>query len=1310
MRPQVLIVDDSLTVRMDLQEKFESIGFAATTCATLSTARKALKERPYALVILDVLMPDGSGIDLLQEIKSSPGTAALPVILLSTEAEVRDRVRGLRTGADEYVGKPYDTGHVLARARQLVGDVKTEVETSGSKLLLIDDSPTFRNEFKLVLEKAGYTVVAAETGEEGLRAAVTNRPDAVIVNGVLPGPLDGSAVIRRLKDDVTLRDIPCLLLTAEESTGDELRKLEAGADAYVRKATDVDVILARIVALVRSLSPRAGETGVTGLLGPKKILAVDDSSTYLHELAEELHKEGYDIIAARSGKEAIELLEVQPVDCILLDLVMPGLSGQETCHIIKNTPAWRNIPLLILTAVQDSKAMVEGINAGADDYVPKSSDFEVLKARVRAQLRRKQFEAEYRAIRERLLAKEVEVARARASQEIAQARAAFEPLLRNEAWLNNAVRMARLGAWDWNVLDNTQTWSDQQFRNFGLEPGSVAPTHELFLRAVHDLDRGRVEATIRKALAGENSYSFESRIVRPGGEARHLVWQGEIHRNEAGQAVRVTGTSTDVTEQKIMEEQPRKAAKYARNLIEASLDPLVTISRDGLITDVNHATENATGLSRERLIGSDFADYFTEPDRARRGYEQAFSEGLVRDYPLAIRSANGVVTEVLYNASVFRNEAGEVEGVFAAARDITERTRAEQAARRLAAIVESSDDAIISKTLDGTVLTWNQGAERLYGYTAAEMVGRSVMAVVPTEYHAEFCGLLQRIARGERIEHHETVRQCKDGRRVEVSATLSPTKNARGEVTGASTIVRDISASKAAEKAVRRANAYNRSLIEASLDPLVTIGPDGKITDVNAGTEAATGRSREELIGTDFSDYFTDPAQARAGYEQVFREGLVRDYPLELRHSTGTTMSVLYNASVYRDESGKVIGVFAAARDITARKAAEKAVRRANAYNRSLIEASLDPLVTIGPDGKITDVNAGTEAATGRSREELIGTDFSEYFTDPAQAQAGYEQVFREGLVRDYPLELRHSTGTTMSVLYNASVYRDESGKVIGVFAAARDITARKRAEDEVRKLNEGLELRVEQRTAELQAANKELEAFTYSVSHDLRAPLRHLSGFAKLLLEENGGALSPTSRHYVDEIRDAARRMGELVDDLLELSRMNRQALHPQPVALNSIVDAVRHELAPEIGQRAIEWKISGLPEAVGDPVLLRQIFANLLGNAVKFTRPRDPAVIEVGGQRVGGEAVFFVRDNGVGFDMRYVDKLFGIFQRLHRTEDFEGTGVGLAIVQRIIHRHGGRIWAEAEPDRGATFYFTLGCAESQASSEELYEVAIAN
>ncbi len=276
--------------------------------------------------------------------------------------------------------------------------------------------------------------------------------------------------------------------------------------------------------------------------------------------------------------------------------------------------------------------------------------------------------------------------------------------------------------------------------------------------------------------------------------------------------------------------------------------------------------------------------------------------------------------------------------------------------------------------------------------------------------------------------------------------SLQPVKDEHGKTQGLVLSLSNVTGRKQAQDGLRVANAYNRSLIEASLDPLVTITPEGKVGDVNAATEAVTGYSRAELIGTDFHSYFTDPDKARAGYRQVFEKGSVRDYELEIRHKNGAVTPVLYNASIYRDESGQVRGVIAAARDITERKRAEDALRIAGAYNRSLIEASLDPLVTIGPDGKITDVNAATEAATGCPREELIGTDFSDYFTDPARARAGYEKVFREGLVRDYGLELRHRDGHTTSVLYNASVYRDESGQVIGVFAAARDITERKRA------------------------------------------------------------------------------------------------------------------------------------------------------------------------------------------------------------------------------------------------------------------------
>jgi signal transduction histidine kinase len=250
---------------------------------------------------------------------------------------------------------------------------------------------------------------------------------------------------------------------------------------------------------------------------------------------------------------------------------------------------------------------------------------------------------------------------------------------------------------------------------------------------------------------------------------------------------------------------------------------------------------------------------------------------------------------------------------------------------------------------------------------------------------------------------------------------------------------------------------------------------------------------------------------------------------------------------------------------------------------------------------------------------------------------------------------------------------------------------ARERAEQQIRRFNEELEQHVRVRTAELEAANKELEAFSYSVSHDLRAPLRHIDGFSRILQESCGAELSEENHRYLDRICDAAQHMGRLIDDLLKLSRVGRGVLALQTVALRPIVDRLIADFASEMEGRQIEWRIGDLPSALCDTGLIRQVFANLIGNAIKYSRKRPVATIEIGHIASQGASTFFVRDNGAGFDMCNAEKLFGAFQRFHDERQFEGTGIGLAIVKRIIQRHGGRVWAEAEPDKGATFYFTL-------------------
>ena len=412
---------------------------------------------------------------------------------------------------------------------------------------------------------------------------------------------------------------------------------------------------------------------------------------------------------------------------------------------------------------------------------------------------------------------------------------------------------------------------------------------------------------------------------------------------------------------------------------------------------------------------------------------------------------------------------------------------------------------------------------------------------------------------------------------------------------------------------------------------------------------------------------------------------------LRYKHKDGSQLWIDESLQLLRNSDGEPSQWISTIFDISKQKKLEAERRELGLYTRSLIEANPDTMINIKQDGTIQDVNEAMIMATGIDRNQLVGQDFSGYFSDPEKARKGYQQVFADGFVKDYELEMLHRSGSSLAVLFNARIFRNESGEVAGIIAVARDISERKRLEQELNNLNASLEQRVTERTAELKAANQELEAFSYSVSHDLRAPLRAVDGFSRKVMLGYGDKLDQEGLRLLGVVRQNAVRMGKLIDDLLAFSRLGRREMHLVPVSMQELAESSASELIELEPKREISFSCDAIPDCLGDPAMLKEVWMNLISNAIKFTRQSNPSEIHVGSRIEEAAAIYWIQDNGAGFDMAYADKLFGVFQRLHSQEEFEGSGVGLALSQRIIHRHHGRIWGESQIGQGATFSFTL-------------------
>jgi PAS domain S-box-containing protein len=677
-----------------------------------------------------------------------------------------------------------------------------------------------------------------------------------------------------------------------------------------------------------------------------------------------------------------------------------------------------------------------------------------------------------------------------------------------------------------------------------------------------------------------------------------------------------------------------KEQHYFRNLIELSLDSMVMISSEGLIIDMNKVLPKITGYSRDQLLNTNFSSYFTDQLTAKEMYHHVLIKGFLYDYPLTLKNKKGVLTDVLCNASVYKDYDSSILGVIAVVRQASEKK----------------------------LYTELQAANQKLTFQNEEKKKRAAELVIANK---------ELLLQNEKKEK----RAADLGIANEELETLSFSETSAAQ--------------------------YSRSLIEASLDPLVTISAEGKILDVNEASITVTGVKREKLIGTNFSHYFTEPEKAKKGYEKVFDKGFVADYPLTIKGKNGKLTDVLYNASVYKDDKGNVLGVFAAARDVTGQKLLSK-------YSLSLIEASLDPLVTINTEGKITDMNQATVRITGLARKKLKGTDFFDYFTEPQKAQEVYQQVFAQGSVADSPLTVRHVDGKLTDVLFNGSVYTDDNDHVLGVVIVARDVTDQNRIATELleaknaaelaTKIAEDAQLKAERATLVAENAVKAKQQFLSNMSHEIRTPMNAIIGFTKVVLKTE---LSAKQKEYLTAIKMSGDTLIVLINDILDLAKVDagKMVFEQTPFKLRSSISVMLHLFEVKIHERnltLVNEYDERIPEVLlGDSVRLHQIIMNLVSNAVKFTT-EGTITVSVLMLSEDDEKVtiqFDVKDTGIGIDKYKLNNIFDDFQQATSGTSrlYGGTGLGLAIVKQLIEPQGGSIEVTSTLGVGSTFSFVL-------------------